>query len=113
MNGPTMRDCADGRARCTCRPPRSTERGTTIWAMLSLAAALPGSGSFAGKKLMTGRPIDEQQIATSLAQPPSLVCLAALRGAAQRVNDGLARGAQLLVLRLLVLRWLTSPSSPS
>src|SRR4249920_2602110 len=52
MNGPTMRERADGKARRTCRPPRSTERGTMICAMASLDRASPKTGSLAGKKLI-------------------------------------------------------------
>src|SRR5579862_1326856 len=52
MNGPTMRERAEGRARCTWKPPRSTERGTITCSMTSLARASPGAGSLPGKKLM-------------------------------------------------------------
>src|SRR5271168_1902509 len=56
MNGPTMRERADGSARCTWKPPRSTERGTITWAMASAARASPKAGSLAGKKLMRHHP---------------------------------------------------------
>src|SRR5271167_2632774 len=56
MNGPTMRERADGSARCTWKPPRSTERGTMTWAMASTARASPKAGSLAGKKLMRHHP---------------------------------------------------------
>src|SRR5215831_18141988 len=49
MNGPTMRDCADGNAR---RTPRSTVRGTITRAMASHASASPAAGSLPRKKLM-------------------------------------------------------------
>src|SRR5271155_2992495 len=51
MNGPTMRERADGSARCTWKPPRSTVRGTISCSMASLACASPKAGSLAGKKL--------------------------------------------------------------
>src|SRR5690348_12840802 len=56
MNGPTMRERADGSARRTCNPPRSTVRGTTICAIASLEGSSPNVGSLAGKKLMARPP---------------------------------------------------------
>src|SRR5437764_1044939 len=47
-----MRERADGKARRTCRPPRSIERGTMICAIASLDRASPKTGSLAGKKLI-------------------------------------------------------------
>src|SRR5580700_1631079 len=52
MNGPTMRERPDGSARCTWKPPRSTERGTMTCSMASLDCASPRLGSLPGKKLM-------------------------------------------------------------
>src|SRR5262245_60191275 len=52
MNGPTMRDCADGSARRTAKSPRSTVRGTITRAMASHAKASPAAGSLPRKKLM-------------------------------------------------------------
>src|SRR6476646_3838559 len=52
MNGPTMRDCADGNARRTARSPRSTVRGTITRAMASHAMVSPAAGSLPRKKLM-------------------------------------------------------------
>src|ERR1700739_4847586 len=56
MNGPTIRERADGSARRTCRPPRSTERGTITWVIASLERASPKAGSLAGKKLIGAAP---------------------------------------------------------
>src|SRR3974390_2762449 len=55
MNGPTMRERAEGSARRTCKPPRSTVRGTTMCAIASLDGASPNVGSLAGKKLIASR----------------------------------------------------------
>src|SRR5262252_7256810 len=52
MKGPTMRERAEGSARCTVKSPRSTERGTITCAMASAWSALPASGSWPRKKLM-------------------------------------------------------------
>src|ERR1700728_3530615 len=52
MNGPTVRERADGSARWTWKSPRSTVRGTITCSMASAACASPRSGSLPGKKLM-------------------------------------------------------------
>src|SRR5215470_14717377 len=52
MKGPTMRRRADGNARRTVSPPRSTVRGTIAMSMASQLNASPRIGSLAGKKLM-------------------------------------------------------------
>src|SRR5262249_7746300 len=52
MNGPTMRRCAEGRARRTVKPPMSLVRGMITRSMASHAYASPGAGSLAGKKLI-------------------------------------------------------------
>src|SRR5215471_2918349 len=52
MNGPTMRDYHEGRARCTVKSPRSTDGGTMTCATASAWRALPASGSWPRKKLM-------------------------------------------------------------
>src|ERR1700674_5925236 len=57
MKGPTIRVCADGKARRTSRPPMSAVRGTMMWAIASQAGASPAAGSLAGKKLIWLRPI--------------------------------------------------------
>src|ERR1051326_4453291 len=52
MNGPTMRRRAEGSARRTVSPPRSTVRGTIAMSIASQLNASPRTGSLAGKKLM-------------------------------------------------------------
>src|SRR5262245_57318152 len=52
MNGPTMRDCADGSARRTAKSPRSTVRGTMTRSIAAQASASPAAGSLPRKKLM-------------------------------------------------------------
>src|ERR1700746_523337 len=71
MNGPTMRERAEGSARRTCNPPRSTVRGTTMCAIASLDGASPNVGSLAGKKLIAS-PIgsgEDCPYATPVADP--------------------------------------------
>src|SRR5271169_1111432 len=98
MNGPTMRERADGSARCTLKPPRSTERGTITCAMTSLERASPKAGSLAGKKLMRQT---SSSRAWERAMPPSglesrlppRLCLRHQLGDKARLREG--RGVDL------------------